>query len=258
MGPPRVPVRGRRRGSPCCRSTATASAAPPGSPSRAPGGSPCSGRSRTRRAGATRSRRRWRRTVVVGDRLFTISELGAKASTLAGLADAGWVAFPEGAGTPRRPDARPMPLDPLAQHPEDAAHDVLLQRLALARVEEVADRVGAAALRGPAARRGAGARRGTGRARSARRPGRGAGARRRRPSRPARISRALCGVGPRAVLRPQRRRLRRAVERRRTGPCSTTAPSIRVWTTGVGTPFSDSRVTAASPVPTEVSSVSTS
>ncbi len=35
-------------------------------------------------------------------------------------------------------------------------------------------------------------------------------------------------------------------------------PSIRVWTTGVGTPFSDSSVTAASPVPTEVSSVSTS
>jgi len=35
-------------------------------------------------------------------------------------------------------------------------------------------------------------------------------------------------------------------------------PSSRVWTTGVGTPRSDSSVTAASPVPTDVSSVSTS
>jgi hypothetical protein len=35
-------------------------------------------------------------------------------------------------------------------------------------------------------------------------------------------------------------------------------PSSRVCTTGVGTPFSDNSVTAASPVPTEVSSVSTS
>ena len=49
-----------------------------------------------------------RRSVVVGDRLFTISELGAKASTLAGLADAGWVAFPEGTGTPDGP--MPMPI----------------------------------------------------------------------------------------------------------------------------------------------------
>ncbi len=47
-----------------------------------------------------------RRAVVVGDRLFTISELGAKASTLAGLADAGWVAFPEGA----RPPDGPIPF----------------------------------------------------------------------------------------------------------------------------------------------------
>ncbi len=46
-----------------------------------------------------------RRAVVVGDRLFTISELGAKASTLAGLADAGWVAFPEGARPPDGPIA---------------------------------------------------------------------------------------------------------------------------------------------------------
>ena len=34
--------------------------------------------------------------------------------------------------------------------------------------------------------------------------------------------------------------------------------TMRVCTTGVGTPFSDSSVTAASPMPTEVSSVSTS
>jgi len=46
-----------------------------------------------------------RRAVVVGDRLFTVSELGAKASTLAGLADAGWVAFPEGARPPDGPIA---------------------------------------------------------------------------------------------------------------------------------------------------------
>ena len=46
-----------------------------------------------------------RRAVVVGDRLFTISELGAKASTLAGLADAGWVAFPEDARPPDGPIA---------------------------------------------------------------------------------------------------------------------------------------------------------
>ena len=46
-----------------------------------------------------------RRAVVVGDRLFTISALGAKASALAGLADAGWVAFPEGARPPDGPIA---------------------------------------------------------------------------------------------------------------------------------------------------------
>ena len=34
--------------------------------------------------------------------------------------------------------------------------------------------------------------------------------------------------------------------------------SRRVWATGVGTPYSDSSVIAASPMPTEVSSVSTS
>jgi hypothetical protein len=34
--------------------------------------------------------------------------------------------------------------------------------------------------------------------------------------------------------------------------------TIRVCTTGVGTPFSESSVTAASPMPTLVSSVSTS
>jgi hypothetical protein len=35
-----------------------------------------------------------RRSVVVGDRLFTLSELGVKASDLATLADEAWVPFP--------------------------------------------------------------------------------------------------------------------------------------------------------------------
>jgi hypothetical protein len=37
------------------------------------------------------------RSVVVGDRLFTVSDAGVEASRLAGLADAGWVAFPPSA-----------------------------------------------------------------------------------------------------------------------------------------------------------------
>ena len=48
-----------------------------------------------------------RRAVVVGDRLFTISELGAEASTLGGLAETGWVAFPEGT----RPPDGPIPIE---------------------------------------------------------------------------------------------------------------------------------------------------
>ena len=49
-----------------------------------------------------------RRVVVVGDRLFTISDLGAKASTLAGLRDVGWTAFPEDAAEPPGPMPEPI------------------------------------------------------------------------------------------------------------------------------------------------------
>jgi hypothetical protein len=44
-----------------------------------------------------------RRSVVVGDRLFTISDLGAKSSTLSSLADEAWVAFP----VPPQPEPQP-------------------------------------------------------------------------------------------------------------------------------------------------------
>jgi hypothetical protein len=40
-----------------------------------------------------------RRSVVVGSRLFTISDLGAKASSLSSLADEAWVPFPVSAGS---------------------------------------------------------------------------------------------------------------------------------------------------------------
>jgi hypothetical protein len=46
------------------------------------------------------------RSVVVGDRLFTVSELGVKANGLEGLADRGWVAFPD---PPEPPQPEPLP-----------------------------------------------------------------------------------------------------------------------------------------------------
>jgi hypothetical protein len=52
-----------------------------------------------------------RRSLVVGDRLFTISELGAKASALSTFADEAWVPFPQpnygGGGNPSGQPARP-------------------------------------------------------------------------------------------------------------------------------------------------------
>jgi hypothetical protein len=44
---------------------------------------------------------------VVGDRLFTISALGVKASGLQNLADRGWAAFPQ---PPEPPCCRPLPV----------------------------------------------------------------------------------------------------------------------------------------------------
>jgi uncharacterized secreted protein with C-terminal beta-propeller domain len=49
------------------------------------------------------------RSVVVGDRLFTMSDLGVKASGLDQLADRGWVAFP---APPEPPCCEPVPLSP--------------------------------------------------------------------------------------------------------------------------------------------------
>jgi uncharacterized secreted protein with C-terminal beta-propeller domain len=46
------------------------------------------------------------RAVVVGDRLFTISDLGIKASGLGDFGDRGWVAFPQ---PPEPPCCKPMP-----------------------------------------------------------------------------------------------------------------------------------------------------
>jgi uncharacterized secreted protein with C-terminal beta-propeller domain len=48
-----------------------------------------------------------RRAVVVGDRLFTVSDLGVKASGLDAFGDRGWVAFP---APPDGPCCKPMPL----------------------------------------------------------------------------------------------------------------------------------------------------
>ena len=46
------------------------------------------------------------RAVVVGDRLFTISDLGVKASGLQSFADRGWAAFPQ---PPQPPCCKPIP-----------------------------------------------------------------------------------------------------------------------------------------------------
>jgi uncharacterized secreted protein with C-terminal beta-propeller domain len=51
-----------------------------------------------------------RRAVVVGDRLFTLSDLGAKASGLADLGDRAWVAFPRTGQQP--PCCEPKPVEP--------------------------------------------------------------------------------------------------------------------------------------------------
>jgi hypothetical protein len=50
------------------------------------------------------------RALVVGDRLFTVSDLGIKASGLEGFGDRGWVAFPQ---PPEPPCCKPMPTDPV-------------------------------------------------------------------------------------------------------------------------------------------------
>jgi len=43
------------------------------------------------------------RSLVVGDRLFTVSGLGVKSSTLDTLAERGWVAFPDSQPQPGAP-----------------------------------------------------------------------------------------------------------------------------------------------------------
>jgi len=50
------------------------------------------------------------RAVVVGDRLFTVSYLGVKASGLEGFGDRGWAAFPQ---PPEPPCCKPMPTEPV-------------------------------------------------------------------------------------------------------------------------------------------------
>jgi uncharacterized secreted protein with C-terminal beta-propeller domain len=49
------------------------------------------------------------RAVVVGDKLFTVSDLGVKANGLAQLADRGWAAFP---APPEPPCCKPVPIEP--------------------------------------------------------------------------------------------------------------------------------------------------
>ena len=197
----------------CCRSTARTSAARPGSPSTAPAGSRRSGRSPTRRAAATPARRRSGARSWSATGCSRSPSCGAKASALAGLADAGWAAFPERrAGPPDGPMRPRRALDPLAQHPEDAAHDLRAaapcpgasggSRRSRRRRRPSAP---ARALRlGRAARERDVLHRRVDRVAAA---GAAGGA-----SRPARISRALCASVARAVLRPQRRRLRRGLE----------------------------------------------
>ena len=122
----------------------------------------------------------------------------------------------------------------LAQHAEDAAHDLALQRLALAALRKSAERVAALSA---AARAGF----------AARASARGLGARRSRARREL-LARRL-GVDPRAVLRQQRRRLRRAVDvvgRRHPRRAARAAACGRPAS---GTPFSARIVTAASPMP---------
>jgi hypothetical protein len=62
-----------------------------------------------------------RRALVVGDRLFTVSDFGARASALDTLADRGWVAFPQ---PPASPGPIPMPMlrpEPLSPQPQPLA-----------------------------------------------------------------------------------------------------------------------------------------
>ena len=110
--PSRIPLVGSPRGSQCCpcRRTArspssvrSASASAAAASSR-PAGSPTSGeppgRVGTRVAGIP-----IRRSAVVGDTLYTVSDQGVKATALASFADEGWVAFPAstaGGTTPQR------------------------------------------------------------------------------------------------------------------------------------------------------------
>jgi uncharacterized secreted protein with C-terminal beta-propeller domain len=54
------------------------------------------------------------RAVVVGDRLFTVSDLGVRASGLERFGDRGWVAFP---APPEPPCCKPMPVEPVTIAP---------------------------------------------------------------------------------------------------------------------------------------------
>ena len=76
-------------------------------------------------------------------------------------------------------------------------------------------------------------------------------------SRPARISRALC-ASVRVPYSAHSGEAFAAPSMSSAGSMREAGATIRVCTTGVGTPFSESSVTAASPMPTRVSSVSTS
>jgi hypothetical protein len=145
-------------------------------------------------------------------------------------------------------------LEPLAQHPEHAADHLALDRLALRELRKSPIAAGS----GAGARRGAFGSFGAGMCSS----GLSAGAERGGPRgapRAARedLARAL-RVDPRAVLRVQRRGLRRGRRRRPPAPSSTTGRACACARPGVGTPFSLSSVTAASPVPIAVSSSPTS
>ncbi len=105
---------GARRGWPCCRcrrttrsrSSARSASGSAGAASTRPGGSP----TRVSRHRATRAASPGipiRRSLVVRGSLYTVSELGVKATSLASFADEGWAAFPpQSAGSGSTPPSR--------------------------------------------------------------------------------------------------------------------------------------------------------
>ena len=106
VGPPRVPlVAGDEAGAAADRQPGVHRRWP-ASGSSGPAGSRRSGGSATRARDAS-----WTppigRAVVVGDRLFTISDFGVKANGLAGFGERGWAAFPQ---PPQPPCDMPVPM----------------------------------------------------------------------------------------------------------------------------------------------------